>query len=116
MIATHLHILQHSLGVDKYGEGEQYRNRYVCGPECDSFADCRALVDAGHMRDHGPQSMCGGMHCFTVTPAGIDAMMFASPKPPVLTRAQKRYRAFLRADCGLSFGEWLRYYGKRVSS
>lgn len=31
-----------------------------------------------------------------------------SPPPPKLTRSQKRYEAWLDADCGLTFGEFLR--------
>jgi hypothetical protein len=48
----------------------------------------------------------------TVTEAGKQAMLAASPKPPKLTRAQKRYRQFLAADSGLSFIEWCKWYGR----
>ncbi len=105
-----LHILQHSLGVDDYGQGRQYRNHFVTGPESDDFADCRALVEMEFMKDHGPQNLTGGMHTFTVTPAGVDAVAFQSPVPPPqpkLTRSQKRYRDYVDADSGLSFSEWL---------
>ena len=62
-----LHILQHSLGVDQYGQGE------------------------------------------IVTESGKAAVRCESPKPPKLTRSQKRYREFLNEDCGASFGEWLKW-------
>ena len=35
---------------------------------------------------------------------------------PQLTRAQKRYRAWLAADCGLRFGEWLRSLSASTTS
>jgi hypothetical protein len=110
-----LHILQHSLGCDQYGQtahransddhfGRYFRNRYVSYPT----PDLAALVDAGFMRDHGAYAICGGDHCYTVTEAGLTAMLAQSPKPPKLTRAQKRYREYLDADCGMTFGEWLK--------
>jgi len=103
-----LHILQHSLGVDKYGHGEQYRNRFVTGPGSKDFNDCNELVGMGMMEDFGVQPMCSGMHCFCVTPKGIDAMIFASPLPPKRSRSALRYREYLKQDCAESFGEWLR--------
>ncbi|RRJ96807.1 hypothetical protein Ga0100231_023865 [Opitutaceae bacterium TAV4] len=106
-----LHILQHSLGVDKYGQGNQYRNRFVTGPGSDDFADCRALADAGLMTDHGAREIFGGDHHFTITPAGIDAVASQSPKPPKVNRSKERskerYRQFLRQDTGESFRTWL---------
>jgi hypothetical protein len=44
----------------------------------------------------------------TVTEAGKTAMVMESPKPPKLTRGQQRYREFLHADTGESFGQWLK--------
>lgn len=115
-----LHILQHALGCDEYGQSEYAsrwhnrdekdgcwtypRNRYVSDPD----PDLAALVTAGFMADHGAYELAGGMHYFRVTEKGRDAMIAQSPKPPVLTAGQKRYREWLHADCGMSFGEWLR--------
>ncbi|MCW1922698.1 hypothetical protein OKA05_09045 [Luteolibacter arcticus] len=102
-----LHILQHSLGVDRYGQGEQYRNSFCTGPGSKDFEKCRALCDASLMIDSGPQPIAGGMHYFRVTPAGIDAVALQSPAPPKLTRSKQRYRDYLRADSSLTFAEWL---------
>jgi hypothetical protein len=112
-----LHILQHSLGCDQYGQtahransddhfGRYYRNHYVSDPT----PDLRALVNAGFMKDYPPSELYGGQdyHCYTVTEAGLTAMLEQSPKPPKLTRAQKRYQEYLDADCGMTFGEWLK--------
>lgn len=49
----------------------------------------------------------------TVTEEGKAAMLAQSPKPPVLTRSQQRYQRFLKADSGLSFREWLRWYDSK---
>lgn len=104
-----LHILQHSLGVDEFGRGTMYRNRYVC----DSNPEMEALVSLGFMVDRGAQPIAGGMHCYQVTAAGKVVMREQSPRPPKLTRSQLRYRAFLNADIGCTFIEYLhRYCGR----
>lgn len=108
---TQLHILQHSLGVDDYGRGKQYRNHFVTGPVSHDFNDCRALSEAGLMKDHGADKMlCGGSHCFTVTPEGKDAVAKQSPVPPKISRSKQRYRDWLKSvDAhGYSFGDWLK--------
>ena len=107
-----LHILQHSLGLDQYGNGRQYRNHFVTGPGSKDFDDCRALVSEGMMMEgRAPTELTGGMQLFIVTPKGVDFVALNSPEPPKLTRSQKRYREFLESDCGYSFGEWLRCRG-----
>ena len=104
MNSTHLHILQHALGVDQYGRNPHrpnsddefgcYRNLFITSPTCPDGLLCQELVALDHMHDHGPQRIAGGMHCYTVTQAGYDAMRAASPAPPKLTRGQRTYRAF----------------------
>lgn len=103
-----LHILQHSLGVDKYGRGEQYRNRFVTGPDSSDFETCIGLCNLGLMRDHGANSWCGGMHVFEVTKAGKEFVSQHSEKPPKRTRSQQRYDAWLKQDCAMPFGEYLK--------
>lgn len=98
-----LEILQHALGVDKYGQGEHYRNHYCAGGE--DVTICKELVALGYMwtfeRSYLPYYNC------SVTNQGKMAMSDASPKPPKLTRSQARYREFLRADSGIKFIDWL---------
>jgi hypothetical protein len=106
MTREQLHILQHSLGLDEYGQGNMYRNHYCGGEE-----DCRPLVALGYMKEHAPGELTGGDPWFHVTDAGKAAVLAESPKPPKLTRAQKRYRAFLNTDSGMRFCEWLKYGG-----
>lgn len=106
----HLHILQHSIGVDKYGRGQQYRNHFVTGAESTDFPACAALVSRGLMADHGPSKICGGMHVFVVTDEGRKFVAENSEVPPKLTRSQKRYERWLNvADAvQMTFGEWIK--------
>lgn len=101
-----LQILQHSMGVDQYGQGQMYRNHFCAGG--DDVVTCRELVALGYMREYAPSEITGGDPWFRVESAGIQAMFIDSPKPPKLSRSQKRYRAFLHADTGESFGQWLK--------
>ena len=108
-----LHILQHSLGVDQYGQGEQYRNSFITGPESDDFEYCSQLVSDGLMEDFGPQKAAGNMHFFRVTNCGKDAVVIHSPKSPKLTRSKKRYQRYLEyEDCFDSFLAFLRWDGE----
>jgi hypothetical protein len=116
--AEHLHIIQHSLGCDQFGQSEHrrrdegdgcfgyYRNRYVS----DATSDLLALCSAGLMKDHGPQTLAGGMRCYCVTPVGIEVMIAESPKPPKLSRSQRRWQHYRKvADCFESFRHFLAY-------
>ena len=103
-----LHVLQHALGVDEYGQGKQYRNHFCAG--ADDEAVCRELVDMGYMETF-ERPYLSYYNCM-VTEAGKAAMAAESPKPPKLTRSQVRYRLFLSHDSGMGFGEWLKVYGK----
>lgn len=114
MSPEQLQILQHTTGMDEHGRfkgGEQYRNHFVAGGSDEVV--CRELVALGYMTERNMGALSGGMPCFTATRAGIKAAQDESPPPPKLTRAQRRYRAWLKADTGLSFGEWLRDGGGR---
>lgn len=108
MDAKQLHILQHSLGLDEYGRGNMYRNRFVTGEGSKDHADCMALVDQGYMSHVANVALFGGDDCFTVTEAGKRAVLAESPAPPRLSPGQQRYQAYLDADSSLSFGDWLK--------
>lgn len=100
-----LEILRHALGLDKLAQGEMYRNHFCAG--LDDEPDCRQLVRAGFMQEHERTDWLPYYNC-SVTEAGKKAMFELSPKPPKPSRSQKRYRDFLDADSGISFGEWVR--------
>lgn len=103
-----LHILQHALGLDSYGQGNSYRNHFVTGPGSKDFDACTALVGAGLMTRAPGSPITGGDDVFSVTAAGRQHVHETSPKPPELARAQRRYREFLAEDSSLTFGQWLR--------
>jgi len=108
-----LHILQHSLGLDQYGRGNSYRKHFVTGPESKDFEHCQALVALGLMEDHGCRGkLTGGMHLFTVTPNGVDAVALQSPRPPKVSRSKQRYLDYLDiSDCFENFHHYLIWLG-----
>jgi hypothetical protein len=101
-----LSILQHSLGVDQFGQGRQYRNHYCSGAGSTGWDILVEMVERGLMtrRDDGPW---GGDSMFYVTDAGRKYVAQHSPPPPKLTRSQQRYQRYCEADCSLTFREWL---------
>jgi len=95
-VKEHLHILQHSLGLDDYGQGRQYRNHFVTGPGSKDWDACRALTEAGLMTENkGHSLLTDGDSVFYVTPAGIEFVAKNSPMPPKVPRDRRRYLAFL---------------------
>lgn len=108
--ARGLHILQHSLGIDQFGQGEQYRNHFVTGEGSKDHPDCMALVAAGLMNVRRAIKMFGDMDGFTVTDAGRAYVAEHSPAPPKLTRGQQRYREWLNVSdaTGESFIDFCR--------
>ena len=103
-----LEILQHALGLDQYGRGAAYRNHFCAGGGDEVL--CEELVAMGYMRRHRTTEVFPDAN-FSVTDEGRRAVREQSPAPPKLTRSQQRYRRYLDADSGLSFIEWLKYYG-----
>jgi hypothetical protein len=106
-----LEILQHALGVDEHGQGKMYRNHF-CADGADETT-CRQLVALGYMRTWRGADERGQVPGFpyyncSVTEEGKYAVIRESPPPPKLTRSQRRYREFLKADTGYSFGEWMK--------
>lgn len=94
-----LHVLQHALGRDQYGQRkkhltEDYRNHFCAGPGHDMFAFCRQAVADGLMVEHPPRTISGGNNIFVVTEKGKLYIAEHSPKPPKKTRGQRRYERF----------------------
>ena len=113
-----LHILQHSLGVDKHGQGKQYRNHFVTGEGSTDHPDCCALVRAGLMTKQKGGRLTGGDDAFFVTDAGKQYVADNSPPAPVLTRSQRRYREWLNVSdaTGETFIEFCRRRDSRKAS
>lgn len=105
-----LQILQHSLGCDEFGRSRTDRNHFMTDVDSKDGPTCLELVALGLMSNTGPVEWCGGMNLFRVTDEGREQMRLQSPQPPPekkLTRGERRYLDYIRADCGLSFREWL---------
>lgn len=67
----HIHILQHALGLDRYGQGKRYRNHFVTGEGSSDFDACRALASAGLMIERPASELTGGSPVFFVSADGI---------------------------------------------
>ena len=107
-MSDQLHILQHSLGVDQHGRGQQYRNHFVTGEGSIDYPHCMALVEAGLMTQRKGNALSGGDDVFFVTDAGKAYVAEHSPPPPKTTRSQRRYQAYLDSDTSMSFLDWVR--------
>lgn len=96
---SQLGILDHTLHCASLG--------LFCG---DSLA-MRELVAAGLMESAGRVAWCPDEY-FRITAAGREAWKAAQPQPPKISRRKQRsrvrYEAWLRAESGISFGEWLK--------
>ncbi len=49
MTPRQLEILQHALGVDKYGQGDMYRNHFCAGGDDEAVCNCGAPKCRGTM-------------------------------------------------------------------
>lgn len=107
-MSERLHILQHSLGLDRFGQGDSYRNHFVTSADTTDYSTCVALLADGLMAVHRPSEISGGGWIFSVTPEGRAFVREQSPKPPALTRSQQRYINWLRDDTDMKFGQWLK--------
>lgn len=109
MDKQHLHILQHALGLDQYGQGNMYRNHFVTGEGSKDYDQCMTLTSQGLMIRHEGSEISGDMDIFVVTDNGKTAVKERSPKPPKMSKAKQRYRQFLKDDSiDIDFGEWLK--------
>lgn len=100
-----LQILQHSLGVDQYGQGEQFRNHFVTGSGSVDWSLCNELVKCGYMGVRRNHPLAGGSDSFWVTDEGKQAVANHSPKPPKLSRSKARYARF--REYGDSFDSFI---------
>lgn len=96
--------LLHTLGLGRRN-GDAWRNHFI-----GSTPEIVELVAAGLMEkvnDGSPLS--GGDPVFRATAAGkARAREIRAREYPKLSRSKARYQAWLDADSGLKFGEWLK--------
>lgn len=108
-----LQILQHSMGLDQFGRGTKYRNRFVSGPGHHDQSSIDEMVRDGLMAvtNVSPGLLGEGGACYHVTRAGEAFIDANSPKPTKKTKSQERgarwreygdrfdsFRDFLRWD------------------
>jgi hypothetical protein len=89
-----LHILQHSLGVDRFGRGE-YRNHFVTGEGSLDHPACMDAVSRGLMQRHPGNALTGEMDLFVVTEAGKQFVRDNVQKVDAKQRRKDRYSRFL---------------------
>lgn len=106
-----LSILQHSLGVDKFGRGTQYREHFVTGEGSIDYPICMEAERLGLMTRHAGNALTGEMDLFLVTDAGRAFVAEHSPRPDRRQKARDRYSRFLDISDvmpDLTFGDFLR--------
>lgn len=121
----HIEILQHALGLNKYGKCAAHddpiqcrdhssdtlpghRNRFCAGGN--DAVICGELVAIGLMVQHPTTEWLPYFNC-SVTDAGRKAVRELSLAPPKLTRSQQRWRRFINSGASesMSFREFLSY-------
>lgn len=104
MTDEQLQVLRHSLGLDQNGHGNQYRNYY-----CDRTGGSPVIVGLCKLglMVSGNKINDGRDQYFYVTEAGRLAAL-KDVKPIKMSKGRKRYLAFLHADSGMKFGDWLK--------
>lgn len=112
-----LHILQHCLGLDQFGQGESYRNHFATGPGSVDHPLCEELLRDGLMTVRRQPAGYGGMDFFFVTDAGRAFVAEHSPVPPKLSAGARRYREFLDVSdmTGETFIQFLKRKGARAA-
>ena len=76
-----LKILQHTLGVDEFGRGTQYRNHFVTGAGSIDHPICMEAVELGLMKRQEGHPLSRGDDVFSATAAGKEWMADNSPVP-----------------------------------
>ena len=109
MTPKQLHILQHTLGLDQYGRGTFYRNRFVTGEGSVDHPLCMELVALGYMKRFPAVELFGGSDAFTVTEEGKRAAVSESPARPKISRSKQRYLDYLAYDGSMTFMEYIRW-------
>ena len=107
--APDLGPLLHALGLDKL-HPEPWRNHFVAGEGHHDLPAIERLVAEGLMeRARTPGFLAPGDMVFRATARGENVARVENRRlHPPPSRSERRYDAWLRADIGVTFGEWLR--------
>lgn len=115
LTARQLEILQHTLGLDKYGQlpraanGCEFRNRFCAGG--DDEVICRELVDMGLMFMFHPNASPLPYYNCAVTDAGRMVVREQSPTPPKLSLYQRQANPGSAVGPDFSFRDYLQSQG-----
>lgn len=106
-----LGILQHTTGIDRYGDRRDKRNFFGIRPGDGDYDICVKLTKSGHMKNNGSRPEIFGTEVFfSATRLGIDTARSEAEEMPAFkkkTRSQENYAEFASFDPGYSFAEWL---------
>lgn len=105
-----LHILQHSLGVNQYGQGEMYRNRFCAGGK--DIEKCQELTKLGYMVERNPVF---NDPWWSVTESGIQAVLLRSPKPEPKGKRWKCLAPWRDPKSPQSDGHWFDVFAETRS-
>lgn len=103
------HLLHHTLGITDPNQFDSYRNFFEASDGHTDLPGLLELCKAELMIEGKSPSFCHqDSRTFYVTQKGREVAFETRPKPPKLTRGQRRYRTYLRSEVDQSFGEWLK--------
>lgn len=91
---SELSILQNALGLDKYGRGSKYRNRFIAGQGHSDLETIEKLVSKGLMKEdewYRDKNIIGGQgsRFFYVTDKGEDYIVQNRSEPPKVSKPRK---------------------------
>jgi len=99
-------LMHHTCGLSN---GES-RNWFVTNPTSKDGVEFEKLINGGLAIKQAAPSWAGDKVIYSLTEKGKQIAKDTMPKPPKLTRGQKRYKRFLEyGDCFDSFIEFCRW-------
>jgi hypothetical protein len=106
-------VMHHALGITDPSQPAPYRNHFVASNGHHDMPALERLCSDGLMVEGGKPSFCDDRsRVFYVTDSGKAVAMETRPKPPKMTRSQKRYQRYLEYGDGFeSFLDYLRWDG-----
>lgn len=102
-----LELMRYALGLNY--KPISYRNHFVTSKQTTDYQIIELLLEAGYMSEGRKLGFLPEDDSYYyVTDAGKKFVNEHTPTPERLTRSQRRYRAYLSADSGMKFGDWLK--------
>jgi len=109
LLCDHYPLLHHTLGITDPEQIDSYRNYFEASDGHHDLPGLLALCEAGLMIEGKSPSFCHqDSRTFYVTQEGRAVAFETRPKPPKLTRGQRRYKAYLKSESDEKFGDWLK--------